>query len=323
MLTEISAAPTASLYKSAAHSSEFVSTYVFSTPESRAICNDPLVCGVEYTDKLTNACAKAFQVLEHQNIVKYQENNAVILNILRGGLNFGLRQAIASALNFNRHSSIFISAQRQQMQDYSWIITEDSYKKIDLRSSNQLIFGDVVATGTSLYHGLDVVFRYAADNQCRITDVTFFTIGGPRTIEICRDLHKKYYAVLGIEKINIIFLEGIFAVADKNTPYKIKLEGTDLIRLGAIMAPEFVKSQYENPLFPIERCTIYDAGSRAYNIREYAEDVIDYWNKVAEISRDMTFSDYARERIGDSFVVNDLNFKELCSEHLSSLHKLI
>ena len=63
------------------------------------------------------------------------------------------------------------------------------------------------------------------------------------------------------------------------------------------MAPEFIASQYEDPAYPLERCVIYDAGSRAFRVREYAEDVAGYWKQVLELAgRGMTFEDYLRER---------------------------
>ncbi len=323
MLKKLFISPEASLYQSLEHSNDFLSTYIFSSPESQAICNNPLVFGMEYTEKLKSACAKTFSKLKDLRLANFLEHQVVVLNILRGGLNFGLRDALHQSLGFNKHSSIFISAQRQQAKDNSWIITEDTYKKIDLHPINHLVFGDVVATGTSLFHGLDVVFNYAASKQLQISEVTFFTIGGPRTIEICEELFQKYHLTLKIKKINIVFLEGVFVVADKDTPYQIKIDGTDLIRLGATMAPEFIESQKENPLYPLERCTIYDAGSRAYNVPEYLQDVIEYWEQVEKIAEKTSLLQYVQERTDRQLFGTNIDLKSICQDHLKKLKKLL
>jgi hypothetical protein len=78
----------------------------------------------------------------------------------------------------------------------------------------------------------------------------------------------------------------------------IALQGTDLLRWPATVAPEFLESQAEDPAFPLERCTIYDAGSRAFNAPEYLEDVQEYWGQVKELAeKGMTYSDYLAQRI--------------------------
>jgi hypothetical protein len=64
------------------------------------------------------------------------------------------------------------------------------------------------------------------------------------------------------------------------------------------MAPEFIESQYEDPAYPIERCIIYDAGSRAFWTREYIEDVVGYWKQNLDLAeRGMSFEELVRERM--------------------------
>ena len=105
------------------------------------------------------------------------------MNILRGGLNFGLRDAVFEAYGWNDCNSSFISAQRKKRSHSSisdgpssiihypssadpYHITESSYVKLVLRSSSvsisseidaigpadgyAFLLGDVVATGVSL-----------------------------------------------------------------------------------------------------------------------------------------------------------------------------
>ena len=62
-------------------------SYVATTPGTRAICNDPTVAGVRYTRLLREACTEILRALAPD----VHESDAVVVNILRGGLNFGLR----------------------------------------------------------------------------------------------------------------------------------------------------------------------------------------------------------------------------------------
>lgn len=86
-------------------------------------------------------------------------------------------------------------------------------------------------------------------------------------------------------------------MADESTPVRIKLTGTDLLRRDCYLAPEFAESQYENPAFPLERCTIYDAGSRSFRVEEYLEDVAHYWSEVGLLAENgVTYRDLLSER---------------------------
>ena len=231
------------------------------------------------------------------------ESTTTVLHILRGGLNFGLRQSLARAYGWNKHASAFISAQRARQSENpeDWYITENAYQKVFLPNDAAVVFGDVVATGTSLSYALHQMINIGETEKKRVSSFVFFTIGGPRSEEIlaeidalCRTRFPNYSGS------TVIYFEGRFAVAEAGTPLSIKYTGTDLIRRDCIMAPEFINSQYDNPLFPLERCTIYDAGSRAFWVPEYIEDVLDYWEKTAMLARDgFTFRRLLQERCPD------------------------
>lgn len=270
--------------------------FIASTPETRAICNNPTVAGVEYTDRLRHACARVLSSYDFG----LEEREVVVLNILRGALNFGLREGLHEAYGWNRHNTSFISAQRaRDTKDVeSWHITENGYKKVYFPSVTSLVMGDVVATGTSLHFAMKEILKVAGEQRCRLRNIVFFTYGGINAEKIfseiddeCRRLFPDY------QETFVIYLEGRFTVPDIHTSLTIRLTGTDLLRYKALMAPEFVESQYENPSYPIERCIIYDAGSRAFWIPEYVDDVIGYWRQNLKLARKMTYLDLVRERM--------------------------
>jgi len=277
-----------------------VERLLFTSPETRAICNDPLVLGTEYTDMLRQTMIRLFTALGPSEVGT--EDRVSILHILRGGLNFGLREALAKAHGWRRHSGAFISSQRAYEEKEGWYVTEDGYRKIALVSETDWVIADVVATGVSLGHSLRRLFDMSCAARKPIRRITFITIGGARAEQIiseidsrCREAFQDHY--LGAR---VIYVEGIFGVADeaKDSALHIVLPGTDLLRHPAVLAPEFVVSQAEAPSYALERCTIYDAGSRAYDIAEYLHDVRGYWEKVLTLARDgMSYEAYLRERL--------------------------
>jgi hypothetical protein len=275
-----------SLYQLEAHGT--VASFIASTPATRRICNDPFIVGCEYTSALRNACAQILRELRNsEKLGTLSETQSVVLHILRGGLNFGLRDALASAFGWNRHSSAFISAQRARCSNNpeDWQISESEYRKVYLPDPTTIIFGDVVATGTSLEYALRQLMIDVDAHRSQVRSLIFFTIGGPRAAAILHDVdaacRERFPAYEGAV---LIYLEGCFAVAQAESPLSIAVTGTDLLRRDSQLAPEFRESQYESPSYPLERCTIYDAGSRAFWLPESLDDLRDYWQQTAALA---------------------------------------
>ena len=296
---------------------------VASAPQTRAICNNPLIAGTRYTDYLKEVCS---QVLRNYDFA-LREEEVVVLNILRGALNFGLRDALSEAYGWYRHNTSFLSAQRERNTGdrESWHITENGYQKIYFPKATSIVMGDVVATGTSLRYGLDTIVNTAREQGCSLRNFVFFTYGGEMAEKIFSDIDESCRKVFpDYSNTFVIYLEGRFTVPDTDTPLSIRLTGTDLLRYHALMTPEFVESQYENPTYPLERCIIYDAGSRAFWLPEYAMDVCDYWGETLRLAESgMTFEALLAERFPGlnpgRFPFTDL--KELCTKQIDTLEK--
>lgn len=318
----VSASPALALYRIQPSPIE---AFIASTPETRSICNDPTVAGVRYTDLLRKACTEVLRALPND----LREAETVVVNILRGGLNFGLRDALAAAYNWNAHTTSFISAQRarDERDTNAWHITENAYRKVYLPPRASFVIGDVVATGTSLRYGLQELVLAAREQKIDVRSILFFTYGGPQSENILSEIDARCRELFpGYEKTTLIYLEGRFAVAASDTPLHVRLTGTDLLRLGSLMAPEFIESQYENPAYPLERCIIYDAGSRAFWLYEYVEDVIGYWKQNLQFAEQgMTFTELLRERFPqiDPARFGDVDLKQLCLARLADMEKVI
>ena len=251
-----------------------------------------------------------------------------MFHILRGGLNFGLREALGDAFNWKRHASCFISAQRERVAPGSdqWRIIEDSYRKFQSQDARSIVLGDVVATGTSLDHGFSIILDFVKRQGGKLSSLLFFTIGGPRTIEIVSKYDELLRACCpDYTSSTVVFFEGIFSVPDQNTPLRIKIDGTDLLRSPALLSPEFFESQYEHPAYPLERCTIYDAGSRAFDIREYAKDLDEYWRGVHSlVESGVTFVELLGERLPecDQNKFNNTELRSVVQERLDQISAL-
>lgn len=296
-LNEISAIAPVSLYRFPRPSE--VACYLASTPQTRAICSDPLVYGVEYTDALREASTAVLRALDAPSRQPgYREEATVVLNILRGGLNYNLRDALKMAYGWNTHRTAFISSQRARDNNGDWYITENRYQKISLPDNAHIVFGDVVATGVSLEHALIRIIEMAQKQKKSISGFTFFTIGGMRAIEILEKIDAECRRQFpGYVGSSVIYYEGIFGVADENSKLSIVLPGTDLLHSPAILAPEFIRYQTQALSYPIERCVIYDAGSRSFDVPDYLEDVRGYWRQVRDLAEGgMTYVEYLAQR---------------------------
>jgi len=262
-----------------------VARYVLSTAGTRAICNKPELLGVRFNQRLHEAMTQGLRSAPFRPLIEqHPEERICVVNFLRGGLNFELRRALNSAYGFNRHSSAFMSSQRYR-EDGRWGVKEDMYRKLEIPSDALLIMGDVVATGVTMENGLNVILDHLLQLGSSVRALVFFTIGCHKAEKVLDDVHERMSASFpGYEGTYLVYLEAKFHLVDSRTPLRIGIPGTDLVRHGALLAPPFALSQYEAPAHALERCAIYDAGSRAFDIPSYLSDVREYWEEVRQLA---------------------------------------
>jgi hypothetical protein len=272
--------------------------WVVSTPQTRDICNKPELLGVEYSRALQAGIRAALESAPFRDgLEAVAQTRLCIMNFLRGSLNFGLREALNDALGTNRHVTCFMSSQRYR-QDGRWHVKEDMYRKMDIPQGAILIVGDVVATGVTVANGFDVISAHLQQHDLQPSGIIFFTIGCHKAEKALRAFHDRHSReradYLGT---HVVYLEGKFSLVDSQTPLHIALPGTDLVKLDALLTPEFELSLYDAIPYVLERCVIYDAGSRAFDVPEYLEDVLHYWEQVRRLAkRGFTLREALRER---------------------------
>lgn len=302
--------------------------FLYSTAPSRSIINDPFVLGVNYTQKLQRSIELFLKEYKKYWLFDIEEKKVNVMHFLRGGLNFYLRDALANAYDWNNHGASFLSSQRAVDEEGRWYVKEDSYEKVTIGKGNTIFLGDVVATGVTLDHGLNSLTKFVKSRKGSIRYLVFFTIGchkAEKTLEKYYDLWKKTFA--DFEGIDLVYIEGKFHLANTKTPVNIKLLGTDLLKRDSILAPELVASQNEKITYPLERCAIYDAGSRAFDIPEYVEDVIEYWKQIYKLAeKGTTLNELLKERYPE--IVNQLDIdgqdlEEISRKHLDALKVLL
>ncbi len=272
---------TASWYAIAGDHAGAVERYVVSTAGSRAVCNRPELLGVAFNLALQQCMETALVTAPFRPLLeRHPEERVCAVSFLRGGLNFELRRALHTAYGFNRHSSAFMSSQRYR-EDGRWHVKEDMYRKLDIPRDAVLIMGDVVATGVTMGNGLQVIIDHIQEIGGSVRALVFFTIGCHKAEKVLADIDARLRdAFPEYERTVLVYLEGKFRLVDSKSELRIGIPGTDLVRRGGLLAPELEASQYDRPSYLLERCAIYDAGSRAFDIPHYARDVIEYWQEV-------------------------------------------
>jgi len=272
--------------------------WVVSTPQTRDICNRPEILGVDFSRSLQGGIRAALETAPFRgDLETLPRDRLCIMNFLRGGLNFGLRGALKDALGSNRHVTCFMSSQRYR-QDGRWHVKEDMYRKMDMPQGAVLLVGDVVATGVTVSNGFEVIAEHLNKHELLPSGIVFFTIGCHKAEKALQTFHERFSQgrsdYLGT---HVIYLEGKFSLVDSQTPLHIALPGTDLVKLDALLSPEYELTLYDSVPYVLERCAVYDAGSRAFDVPEYLEDVLHYWEQVRRLAkRGFTLREAMRER---------------------------
>jgi hypothetical protein len=228
------------------------------------------------------------------------------------GVEFNM--ALHGAFGFNRHSSAFMSSQRYR-EEGRWRIKEDMYRKLQVSPDSVLVMGDVIATGVTVDNGLEVITDHLVRLHAPPRALVFFTVGCHKAEKALERWHERAVAKFpNYERTILVYIEAKLNLVDSKTALRIGIPGTDLIRRDALTSPELALTAYADPAWPLERCGIYDAGSRAFDIATYVGDVLEYWEAVADLARGgLSLRDALEERIG-SFELSEADYRARAAE---------
>jgi len=263
--------------------------YTVSTRDTRDLMNYPEIINCDFTNLMQNGVTNALKginILERLSSTSSKSVN--VCHILRGSLNFKVRDALRKAFGYKWHSSSYISSQRV-LKEGKFEISEDTYRKFIIPDRATLYTADIVASGVSLDHGIEYISTYLKSQGCQLKNFIFITIGCIEAEKVLAKWHKTFKnSFPEYEKTILIYLEGRFALATKKTPLYNYLYDTDLLKnykLGALLTPEFEHSQFDRVIIGLEACAIYDGGKKGFEPLNHVKDILEFWEKQLEVGR--------------------------------------
>jgi hypothetical protein len=268
--------------------------YVVSTRDTRDLMNYPEIINCDFTDLLQNGITNALKginILERLSAINSKSVN--VYHILRGGLNFRVRDALRKAFGYKWHSSSYISSQRV-LKEGKYEISEDYYRKFLIPNHATLYTADIVASGVSLNHGIEYINNFLCSQNFHLKNMIFITIGCIEAEKVLSKWHETFKKIYPeYERTILIYLEGRFALATQNSPLFNYTYDTDLLKnykLGALLAPEFEHSQFDRMVIGLEACAIYDGGKKGFEPVNHIKDVLEFWEKQLEVGKKRNLS---------------------------------
>lgn len=289
-----------------------IKVYVASTPWTRRLFLNPYISGSEFQINLQNALREILLYWEHwshNKLKKCIENNTFdVMYILRGGLNFSLHNIITDIFGYHPEVS-FLSSQRI-IDDKKIFLGEDYYRKWSVQDNSLLCLGDICATGTTIINTMIEAIEAYSERGMRIGHVLLFSIGTMESLAALQSWYKTKRIAHSIQSgITVVYLEGIFSLyRDMEEIFKIHLPHTDFLRRNAIASREFEIESLDDPACYLERCIIYDGGSRSFEPNLYLSQLYKYWETLKSLSGHITatkiseiYSNLARYKTMESF----------------------
>lgn len=300
--------------------SPFFRSFVFSSPSTRRLCSDPLVVGNAYRQALQAAAQALFSQNPFRKILGQASDEQLnVLHILRGGLSFGLLDALGQIGRSQARAS-FVTSERffdsTKLSADGWGVHKDAYAEFSFAEKSILLVGDISASGTTFKHVLEKIFSFAelsTASASLIRRVMVITIGGKPSQDLLASFVPRFRrAFSDFEGIDLVYLEGQFDVADQKRPRFNGEPGTDLVPGSGILAPEFEADLEKNPWIALEACMVYDGGSRSFFPAKHFASLTEYALKVeAALEKGTSPLDLIADRWDGALSLSPAKQKEL------------
>ena len=259
-----------------------------STPEAIDILDRPECIGVDFQAKLsksiTRTLAASYTLGLGSHAINMETGPMDVLYLLRGGLNFDLHRSLTEVVG-RAPEVTFLSSQRVEDVNSAdgFEIGEASYEKWSIQDQSLLCIGDISATGTTLEHALGRALSAYAREGKRPRRLLIVTIGTSRLIPRLANMQAELRRAWSpsFEGITVLYLDGIFTLYERNAALsKTHLSFTDFFRKEAPRSIEFEEKNLANPVCFLERCAIYDGGSRSFEPATYLRNLFSYWQRL-------------------------------------------
>lgn len=121
------------------------------------------------------------------------------------------------------------------------------------------------------------------------------------------------------EGFMVVYYEGIFHTYPDHGVSGINVPDVDFYWKDGIVASDFRKEVLASgdPLF--EKCVIYDGGARRYEIQNHIQEVLSFWNYMADHSDEINFVKLTEEKLGHRIPVSFHEWTEI--SHYTHLRK--
>ena len=271
------------------------SYYVVSDREVSKLLNSPETIGFDVYKALvpsTTAVLKYFNEKQFLNPIN-------ILTILRGALNYPMEESCFLG-GIPVHDISFLSCERV-FDDAKRIIGLDiKYSKLDIVPNATLLMGDILASGETFEYCLKVMLNHYKENNAKLRNIVFFTIGGTNAIHLAETYTKKIREWCPeFEGFIVIFYGGMFTCYEDSGVIGFQIKDIDFYwGTNGRIDPYYreITLSTQNPIF--EKCIIYDGGARRYEIYEHIQEVLEYWEKILETSDSIDLFKLLEERLG-------------------------
>jgi|GEM_PF-3940772 len=291
---------------------EGMKTLIASTPQVSQLLNSPEVCGINFQKLLSAALYNILNHLykmDHSQLAKIMKSSPIdVLYILRGGLNFDLHRNVAE-VTLTLPEVTFLSSQRVASGN-GFEIGESTYRKWSIQDEALLCIGDICATATTLKNVIEeAIIRYGNERK-KPSGLLIFTIGTPYVREMLIAYRQRLKDAWSpnFQGITVIYLEEIFSLY-KGEPllYNTHLPFTDFFRKDFPSSIEFEDVSLSKPVCFLERCAIYDGGSRSFEPSVYLSHLYNYW---ASLKQNATFQVIQLLELKSNLVDYQLGFED-------------
>ncbi|WP_052850386.1 hypothetical protein [Streptomyces avicenniae] len=251
---------------------------VCSTPSSRRLLTDPTICGAAYRQLSRTAVAEALRLLTDADVAGLTTTPAdqfAALTVLRGGLSFGVEDAVGQVLGADPVVS-FVGTERP-----SDGAVELTYDRWELAEATFLVVGDIIGTGGTLARTLTEAVERAARRGRPLRSLLVFTIGSRLGVQRLEAALADVDAASRPSLI-VVVLESLYELPTPGTQAPFARFPFDLLRSPVTSAPEYEEARLRAVGSLFERCAVYDGGVRAFTPAEHGELRSGWWADVVD-----------------------------------------
>ena len=268
--------------------------FIISNEGTRHLLAAPEVIGYDSYLAMCGATSDMLGWLKEQDMVP---DNADIMTILRGGLNYPLEECCyRNGIRINNMD--FVSCERV-IRNNQITGLDIRYTKLRAPQDITLMIGDIIIAEFKRLGG-------------SIRRMVFFTVGGTRAIELFEELTPEFrFHWPEFEGITCIFYEGIFSAYKDKGVTGISWPAIDFFWKDGVISPEFRKYVLADDDALFEKCIIYDGGARRYEIPDHYHEVTEYWTDIKAAADNFKFKDFLDEKLGYRTPVSQKKWLEL------------